>query len=340
MGTQVACPQCGASLKLPKPPGAAAPNPRPEGRVSPAPLPPAIPSGNPIAAGRPSRGADPEPLERGRQRYDDDEEDRPRRRRREWDDGPPPERWGTTIVGLKMVFWSVLIMVIFMILLQVFALIGPTRDLAAVIGATAIVGVCSIVIGLIVGFVGMCMCAAAPYKPASRLALSSVLCFAVAILGVLVLGFIVAATVAEAGRRNNPGFNNPADINMLLQAGAMGIVGSIVIGLLVLAAVICWMLFHAAIGTRFQNSGLRTQSIVFLVVYILYTAASVAAQILMVGGGGFGNPNQPKLFLLVSMILSTAIWVWFLVICAITYRSIERGQGVAADDYDRRDDRY
>ena len=339
MGTQVACPQCGASLKLPKPPGAAASNPRPESRVSPAPMPPAIPPGNPIAAGRPSRGADSDPVERGRQRYDDYEDDRPRRGRREWDDGPPPERWGTTIVGLKMVFWAVLIMLIFVILIQVFTLIG-SRDLQAVLGATAIVGGCSIIIGGIVGFVGMCMCAAAPYKPASRLALSSVLCIAAAILGALVLGFIVAATVAEAGRRNNPGFNNPADVNMLLQAGAVGLVGVIVLGLLMLAAVICWMLFHAAIGTRFQNSGLRAQSIVYLVVYILYAAGSVAAQLLMAGGGGFGNPQQPKLFMLVSMIVSTAMWVWFLVICAITYRSIERGQRVAADDYDRRDGRY
>jgi hypothetical protein len=342
LGTQVACPSCGANLKLPKPPGAAAPNPRPESRVSPAPLPPSSPSqAAPLAAGRPTRRDDPDPEPRGGRRYEqDDDDDRPRRRRREWDDGPPPERWGTTIVGLKMIFWSVLIMLIFVVLIQTFAVIGPSRDLAAVIGATAIVGGCSMFIAAIVAFVGMCMCAAAPYKPASRLALSSVICIGVAILGALILGFIVAATVADAARPNNPGFGNPADVNMLLRAGAMGIVGVVFLSLLMLAAVVCWMLFHAAIGTRFQNSGLRTQSIVYLVVYILYSAASVAAQFLIVGAGNFGNPQQPRLFLLISMLASAALWTWFLVICVITYRSIERGQRVAADEYDRRDDRY
>ncbi|MFO0865725.1 MAG: hypothetical protein U0744_13920 [Gemmataceae bacterium] len=343
LGTQVACPSCGANLKLPKPPEAAASSPRPENRVAPAPLPPSIPPlSDPIAAGRPSRRDDPDPEPRGRRGYDEDDDyDRPRRRqRRDWDDGPPPERWGTTIVGLKMIFWAVLIMLIFVVLLQTFAVIGPNRDLAAVMGATAIVGGCSVFIAAIVAFVGMCMCAAAPYKPASRLALSSVLCVGAAILGALILGFIVAATVANAARPNNQGFGNPADVNVLLRAGAVGIVGVVILSLLMLAAVICWMLFHAAIGTRFQNSGLRTQSIVYLVVYILYSAASIAAQFLLVGGGNFGNPQQPRLFLLIQMLASAALWSWFLVICVLTYRSIERGQRVAADDYDRRDDRY
>lgn len=310
-GRKVRCPRCQSVFQAPGESPAA---------ISPGPPPVAPPS--PIEMREPS----PYP----QRRFGDYEEEDIRR---------PQENWGTAAVGLNMIFWSFLVILLFSSLLNAMGLMlqanagqGPVRlddAQGAGAGALGLAGGCSILIGALIFFIGMCLCCAAPYPSAKNRALTSVLTFIGSVVTLVIFGAaLFGIFMGRAGQMAQNPNANQADVFALLGDLGMGaLLGLVVAVILMLISFVAWMLFHVAIADRFQNDSLRRQALTFLGVYLALVVIGQVLNFITKPAGMNLNPGSPQLLQgIYGLVTGLFVGIWFLLIVSRTVRTIRQGE--------------
>jgi hypothetical protein len=234
---------------------------------------------------------------------DDDDEPRPRRRQRrdedEEDDDNRPRRggnWTGVRSGLQLAYFAIIALMKIGALIQIAAIFAPTAfgagaargnnrggfaqpgQIQNVAAGASVVGVVVMLLGCagffagITHFVGQCFCCSAPTGKArgrARLSvysmIAAIVLTIVSICGITIMGVGAAVNIAQQAQRNPQ--NPEIAANAVLGALGVGIVSAllmlIVVGLMV-AAHVCWILFHASVAESFRDRPLQSQCHVFL----------------------------------------------------------------------------
>jgi hypothetical protein len=288
------------------------------------------------------RDFDDEAPRRSRRRRDEDRDDdddddrrRQRQRRRRASSG---NSWGTASTGMKMMFGSVIgMMLAFMIILPTTfhepAIQDPFQAAPRQQNPIATLGGCIVIIAAIVSFIGACMCCAAPDRSAHRWALSSLLTAIGSFLFMCILFVIVAAAIG-ANANQNQNFNAGN-----LMAMGIGMILVLIVGaLIMLASFVFWMLFHASVARALGNDSLLHQSYWYIAAPFVqqglnFVIGLVAGIQIQRGNplSGFGN----VLVHIFQMVLMLAVSAWYAAICWQTFRTMDLGgSGGSRDDFD------
>ena len=288
---------------------------------------------------------DDRPSRRRRDEEDDDDDaDRgPRSRRDDDEDGYETERagkrWSGTRTGLQMVFISTLVILGFVVITSIAAMYSPMPAMrdpqlgrpnaggAVAGGLVQTMSGCVMMIAMIVGFVGTCMCCGAPHPVTRSRARVAVGCFAggvILAIGVVLVG-VVFAVGAGMQQAQNQQFNRPADPGLLGQlagAGIIVILGLVVAGALFLCSFVFWILFHASIGEKFRDRSLRNHSFIYLGGFF----GILLLQFLFGMMIGMMSANNPRLMIILLAITQTifniVIYGWYAYLCRQTIKTL------------------
>jgi hypothetical protein len=233
-------------------------------------------------------------------------------------------RWRATLTGLNLMFWPLAISTALLVPLGVLVAIMQTLtgnvpgrpQPAIVLMALGISGmVCMVLILLIIYFVGLCMCCAAPSESRAKGKAIGTVCVAVTMAGYLLIVMIYAFVKAVEMERVAPG-RPPIGPEAL---------GYITLGFVLLysAYLALLMLFLRAVAQYFHNGRLARNSIWYLFGALSFLAIGGLIQLAI----SDRPPNDPAQggALAVGLIGNVALLVWFLVILRRTRNTIVDG---------------
>jgi hypothetical protein len=305
-----------------------------------------------LTAGRPeARPAAPrDAIEEGEERAGRRERDAELPR---WSDAdeyalPPsrdPGRWGATLVGLALIFWSVLIMAVLAGITQVVGLAagsnpqfmfgggpgggGGNPQQAAALGLGMMALGCGMIIVMIVGFVGMCMCCTVPSESGAKgRAITTVILVVVFIITLIIFGIaLFFMAINQAQRMGGPGPGFPFGQNALI-----GLMVSAALGELLIVTL--WLMFHKAIADYFQNTRLARASVWFVVAFLVFLVVSQLLQFLINPMLVPGALPTTATFVLVSawgFVGMSGLSVFYLLIVRETRRSIREDAAAVSE---------
>jgi hypothetical protein len=232
-------------------------------------------------------------------------------------------RWRTTLIGLGMMFWSMV--GIIGLLLPLFVLAGVAGSLEkqgggpgaghlgvvfSIMGVVCLMGVLQVVI-----FVGMCLCCAVPPESGAKGRAITGVVLALLIVfsaGLAFLFLIARATeVQQAG-----GGPDPA-------AGPIVAALAVVFGVLGVLFSTAWMLFHRAVALHFGNRALGRGTILYLLSHCTFTVI-IGLLILSATGAPPGNPSA-GLAGGCALLSNSGLIIWYLIILRRTRATITGG---------------
>ena len=313
LGKKVTCPNCNASLQTRAP-------------SAPAPV---------MAV--PPRATTPAP----RPMLDDEDDYRDVTR------GTGGGNWGATVSGLKLVWWASLLILIFSLLVEVltlsfgssFAAGRPKPEDVQILGLASSGAGCVMLIGVLLGFVGMCLCCTAPDPTASRRALASIVCTVGSILVFMVLMAMLFKVIFQLIQQGQAGAAPPDPEELVRTIGIPGIIGLALFVVLLLAGGLLWQLFHLAVARHFHNDKLASQIRSLIAVWILFAVAGQALNYWVRSEGGPLNTLGGLPFYLthgfaiVNLLCTVG---WYTHVCQQTYRTIQAATGRANDEMEDR----
>lgn len=306
-----------------------------------------------LAAGRPEArpGADRNAIEEG--------EERARRRERDadlprWSDAedyplPPsgdPGRWGATLAGLALIFWAVLILAVLAGITQVVALAagsnpavmfggpggGGNPQQAVALGLGMMALGCGMLILMIIGFVGMCMCCTVPSESGAKgRAITTVILVVLFLVTVIIFTIALFVTaINQAQRMGGPGPGFPFG-----QSTLIALMVSVTLGELLIVTL--WLMFHKAIADHFHNARLARASVWFVVAFLVYLVVSQLLQFLinpMLMPGALPTTVTLMLVSAWGLVGMSGLSVFYLLIVRETRRSILEDGAAARDSRD------
>jgi hypothetical protein len=237
--------------------------------------------------------------------------------------------WGTTVVGLRMLYGSVLIYVIVTLLFQVVTIAAaptvaagaaaPPHE-AGLFGVAAMLSGCVMIVVGITGFVGMCMCCTAPDRAAARRSIFSIVLlvgFVIVLIAVIVMLLMdLFAAIAKAGPGNQP---DPQEFwNHLGPAGKAGLV--VAAGLFV-AGWVFRLLSHLSVADHFGDAHLRSQARGLMLLSVPLMIGSQVANLWL-------QRSKQTLTSIyaqqaIGIVITLCVFGWYAYVCQLTYRVIE-----------------
>ncbi len=219
-----------------------------------------------IAAGLPKPtdgGYESSPLHR----ETDDFDDRRIRARR--------TNWRTALLGLKMAWWSTLAVLVSSAAMSVVQIVWPMdpndNNPMHPMMAASLLGGCGNGIAGLVALVGIAMCCTAPFAPARRHALTSIVSMVALICALVVFTGVFAYLAAQQGIQHQV-----IDWQtMLEESGVVLITMGVILVALMLLGYVTWFLFHAAVGDAFGNRSLRRIAVINAIVWPPLTMVAV-----------------------------------------------------------------
>jgi hypothetical protein len=320
-GRQWTCPKCSARFAIPEPDDD-------------------IPVEKVTARPRPPRRED-EPEDDWDERDDRgyrDREDRDYRDRRV--DRLQSPGWGSVRGGLRLLSTAFTILLVILVLilgLQLVALAMPPQarapgaapgagaePFAVAVGCVTILGAITFLILLIVG---LALCCSAPGESGTKgFAVGSMLCLVGAIL-LIVIGIVALFAIA--------GGIDPRDQLMLRHLMERAIVAVALIGLAALVGLVGYILlvlFLRSVAVYFHNESLASNALIYLIVYLLYTAGSIAMAFflptLLFAGGQPGQvAGGMRAISLIQEVISMGLMGWFIYLLSATRSTIPPPEG-------------
>ena len=237
-------------------------------------------------------------------------------------------KWRTTLLGLRLVWWSVLGIFLSTEALAALMFVNPVDPnfmqgqpvwMAIIFGFS-----CGSLIAYGLAFAGVCLCCSAPDATARGRAIgtiaATVLCMALALAAAAMMGVQIARMGAN---QPQPG-PNPFDFFQKFGTALLVTFGVAII--LSLAAMVSWILFHAAIGSALGNPGLRVLAFIVLAIWLLATPINPALAYIPPGRLGLDPMLHVRIQNGVSMALSVLTFGSYLLLCSRTMAALRANE--------------
>lgn len=258
------------------------------------------------------------------------------RRFRDMDDidvefGLGQRKWKLTQTGLRLAWWSALAMLLTTAIINTAMIANPMTQVEmrrpgpvvlAVGGLACVAGICGIV-----WLVGLGLCCTAPDRSAKTNAFLTVAFIVLYILTSFAFG-IAAFFIAfqEVRQQGGPGGGPPDPQALLQRLGIWHYAILAGLGVWSIAATWCWLRFHAAVATAFENAQLsRFATIVGAVSASLVPISVVVPQMPIGVWGELDERSILRVQSAVGLAVSAVVYGLYLVVCGRLIGVVSRG---------------
>lgn len=261
-----------------------------------------------------------------------------------------PARWSATVTGLNLIFWTSVIMVVLLLIMQGVGLAmgnnpqmmgaqnpqNPPPPEALAFGLGMMGMGCIMIVLFIIWFVGLCMCCTVPAESGAKgKAIGTMVMVILGVVGGIIA--VVGLMVYTVGQIQKMGGPPPPGQMPVPLAGLIG--AAVVIAAFSALTLILWLLFHKAIANYFGNERLSRHCVWYI---IFYLATAVITWILnfianpMFHGGNMLAPPTPLLIAaqVWGLAVMLAMSVWYLWINRETKRTILEDAPASGDGAD------
>ena len=249
-----------------------------------------------------------------------------------------PTNWNATVTGLNLMFWTLLILLILVVIVQGAGLAmgtnpqfmgaqnpqnpPPPEALAFGLGMMG-VG-CVMIVLVIIWFVGLCMCCTVPAESGAKgKAIATVLLVVLGVVGgIIAFIAIMVSTFAHIQKMGGPPPPGQLPFGMGVLLGA-----ALAIAVYSALTIIVWMLFHKSIANYFGNERLSRHCVWYIIFYLVTSAISGLVNFVanpMFHGGNMLQAQTPLMIAsqIWGLAVALAISAWYLWINRETKRTI------------------